>query len=284
MTPSSNNTASPAGCNAFTTLHTLHRVAPASLLQTQDITPANNALTVSHTSRASRSLPLPPSCQGAIALGAHCFQWVSINAGSDSVVPRGKRIEGEGQNGEAGEQDAGLDDEVWAVVPETGRLGIELWVPPAKQKRFRSVQVQVAADSTLGIDFRCRGPNEDVRRRKRPGQDFRRGRQRVHRPPLLENGIEVRSFDAERNPHVRAVEAVVPIGSMLQLWDGEPVESALKFEHLVAQMRNQHFSRRRGDNVAAGRQALDDCPTGTVVTLTFALPLSELRSYSITPL
>eukprot|EP00750_Incisomonas_marina_P017499 INCI2111.1.p1 GENE.INCI2111.1~~INCI2111.1.p1 ORF type:complete len:262 (-),score=34.93 INCI2111.1:45-830(-) len=254
MAPSSNTAVGP-GRSVFSKMHTLDRVAPAALLHTTDTSPANTLAENQAHVVSAQSFTLPHSVP---------------------QVPHG-RNDDEGDDKEAeDEQGAESDNEVWTVNAGSDRLGIELWVPPAKQNRFRSVQVRVATDGTLGIEFRCPAKHNKPRRRTRQRQDSRRGRRQGHPPPrIIDNGIQVVSFDEEQNPHVGAVEAVVPIGSTLQLWDGEPVESPVKFANLVARMRQQHFLRQRDDNDAVDLDQ-NACDTETVVTLTFAVPLLRL--------
>eukprot|EP00750_Incisomonas_marina_P012659 INCI17136.2.p2 GENE.INCI17136.2~~INCI17136.2.p2 ORF type:complete len:254 (-),score=43.80 INCI17136.2:61-822(-) len=170
-------------------------------------------------------------------------------------------------------------DEVWEVNLDEDNLDIELWVPPAQRNKFKTVQVQVAPDGALGIEFRCR-PERRQRKRRR--------RSRCHNPHLacsqrvgrqqqlllVDNNIQVNSFVTERNPHVRAVQDVVPAGSTLQLWDGQPVENASKLQHLVQDMKRCH-RQRQYDDAEAAKQGLGLFASTTIVTLTFALPLQQ---------
>eukprot|EP00750_Incisomonas_marina_P012658 INCI17136.1.p1 GENE.INCI17136.1~~INCI17136.1.p1 ORF type:complete len:246 (-),score=49.04 INCI17136.1:61-798(-) len=171
------------------------------------------------------------------------------------------------------------EEEVWEVNLDEDNLDIELWVPPAQRNKFKTVQVQVAPDGTLGIEFRCR-PERRQRKRRR--------RSRCHNPHLacsqrvgrqqqlllVDNNIQVNSFVTERNPHVRAVQDVVPAGSTLQLWDGQPVENASKLQHLVQDMKRCH-RQRQYDDAEAAKQGLGLFASTTIVTLTFALPLQQ---------
>eukprot|EP00750_Incisomonas_marina_P003240 INCI12959.1.p1 GENE.INCI12959.1~~INCI12959.1.p1 ORF type:complete len:240 (+),score=29.18 INCI12959.1:116-835(+) len=152
-----------------------------------------------------------------------------------------------------GDPHSGDEEEVWDVdAPDTG---VELWVPPSQQHAYLTVQVQVAACGSLGIEFRCYRRGRSGRQRRRSGQCHR-----LCRPPFVafQNGIIVNGFDVKRNPDVTAITESVPVGSYLQLWNGSPVMSA---EDLADHVQNMRWDSENNDGTS-----------GATVSLTFALP------------
>eukprot|EP00750_Incisomonas_marina_P003225 INCI12936.1.p1 GENE.INCI12936.1~~INCI12936.1.p1 ORF type:complete len:253 (+),score=35.37 INCI12936.1:613-1371(+) len=183
--------------------------------------------------------------------------------------------QGQGQEGESGDEDETDNNaDVWEVNLDSDSLDMDLWVPPAQHKFFKTVQVQLSPDGVLGMEFRCPSINKRTKRRRRRksrkyaspcSQTFPK-RQLLHN-----NGIKLSSYNTKKNPHVRAIAGIIPVGSTLQLWDGEPVPSASKLADLAAGIRTGHC-HRLVDRVEATKQGHASIASTKVVALTFALP------------
>lgn len=174
-------------------------------------------------------------------------------------------------------------EECWSAEAASGQqqdLELGLWVAPADRHRFLSTSLVLSDEGKLGLHLQHRASsNKSSRKRRRrrrsktrESQDFQDRMKRHHL--LVDNSITLHGFAQEVNPHAADLQRLVPLGSVLQMFNGVLVQDAEHFYELVQEARWKHVDRV---NHVRSEQPSQGNRVRTVVTLLFALPL-EARS------
>ena len=173
-------------------------------------------------------------------------------------------------------------EESWDADSAPHAVELGLWVPPHEQHRYITVDLRMSAQGKLGLVLRYhpikrKKSGSSPRRMSHPARSpTRQCSAKTHRRStgsqdniLVNSGVQLHGLDQSQNPHARELDGVVPLGSVLQMVDGELVTSPTHAHELADDLWWRQQTRQA--HLESVQPGLGD-QIQTKVRLVFALP------------